>query len=180
MSYGLQQVAGNASGECRRVPRRVPIRVTWPRHELNAATDETADNESTVPANDSIEAATTDSLCLKAIEELDTYRNFDKGWDGYFAPSFDPDLVLRAQNLCLVLGQFLQLDRVVPLEITPGPASDGSLDVEVVVGQREAILTLYPDQESVAIYRRRDNVEDELTSTLATGELEELFTWLVS
>jgi len=178
MTYSYALVAGQGTADFGR--RRVPIKVVWPVSDSNAATEVSINESSLESVDDSIGAAKVDSLCSRAIAELEEYRNLAPGWDGYHALPFDPELVSRAEDVCYEIVGSLRSGRIEPQEITPGPASDGSLDIQVVVGRNEVILSLYPDQENVTIYTRRDHNENEAVSTLGAGKLEQLLSWLAS
>ena len=94
---------------------------------------------------DGSENARTESLRDSAIRELEDYKKLKDGWDGYCGKIFDDNLFM--QNLTILLSKmFIEAD-IVPdeVEITPGPASDGSIDLEIRFDSKQYIITVYSD-----------------------------------
>jgi hypothetical protein len=59
---------------------------------------------------------------------------------------------MKADSLLVILLQHLSAERIVPSEITPGPASDGSIDIELRIDQRTMILTVSKDLDELGYY----------------------------
>lgn len=74
--------------------------------------------------------------------ELDDYLTFLPGWDGYGAPKFNPETVLRAKNLIGKLEATFRASGDAPDEITACPLPDGRIDLEVVQGTKKAVFTI--------------------------------------
>ncbi len=88
-----------------------------------------------------------------------------KGWDGYTGELFDREVVQSAQRLVAEIANYAQKKNLVLTEMTPGPASDGSIDIEMGLNQAHLVLTLEPGLERIRLY-----IEDEhgsLEETLA-------------
>lgn len=116
------------------------------------------DLTATKVTRDTIASATIEEMAVKAIGELEEYLSLGKGWDGYFGEPFTKDLVRSAQQIVVATADYLEEKSLVPTEITPGPVSDGSIDIEIGLNQTQLVLTLEPDRdlEGIQLY-----VEDE-------------------
>jgi len=88
----------------------------------------------------------------KAINELDEYKLLTQGWDGYFGKPFDSNLVKFMKELVIRMSDILIENDKVPSEITPGPASDGSIDLEFGIDGKQVFITAYPDLDSIQFY----------------------------
>ncbi|MFA5999449.1 MAG: hypothetical protein WC783_00510 [Candidatus Paceibacterota bacterium] len=64
----------------------------------------------------------------KAIRELDSYLQFKEGWDGYRGKEFSPYLIQSAKEVVVRAEAFYGDTSV---ELTPGPGSDGRVDIEI-------------------------------------------------
>lgn len=89
----------------------------------------------------SIERARESSLRAAAREELERYAAFTRGWDGYDSDPIAP-VALKVARVLLDalpgLGNSAKLT-----DIIPGPAPDGSLDLEFRTTSRRLLLTIY-------------------------------------
>lgn len=127
----------------------------WPRFSQQ-------DNSATpviIPERAPISSAASRVLTLRNRAEtgLRRYQRFSYGWDGYFGEEFSGNLIQSAINLVYIASaHFIEADSA-PDEITPGPASDGSIDIEIAHSRKRIIFTLYPDTDKVNIYKERDD-----------------------
>lgn len=114
-------------------------------------------------SNDSTRVANIESLRDLAIYELEDYKNLQVGWDGYFGNVFDEDLIEFMQDLTRDLSKmFIEAD-ITPNELTPGPASDGSIDLEIGFDNKQFIVTAYPELNNVSIYIDDERGEREVS-----------------
>lgn len=123
----------------------------------------------------SSEAAVLDRLRAEAIDELNRYLAFSKGWDGYDGLQFTARTVARAQSIVDRLCERLNFAGVRPTEITPGPISDGRIDVEVVVDGRRLILTVDPEEKLISISHQERHGDHE---GLAQSDEQGVDRWL--
>lgn len=113
----------------------------------------------------------------EALAELQRYLEFDRGWDGYDGEVFSRDTVAQAQQLVELSARFFERNGEVPSEITPGPASDGTVDVELEYHGRRLIFTLDPEQQP-RVYATDEEQEAERSVQLNRRAVGELLRWL--
>lgn len=115
-----------------------------------------------------------------ASKELERYKEYQARWDGYFALPFE-EAVLNDASQILHLSAAAFLDtRTIPTFVTTGPASDGSIDVELSVGERRVLMTLYPHDENLRLsWFNRSDAKDE-TEPMGTESVERWLDWLRS
>jgi len=99
----------------------------------------------TMIAADSAETAQIDSAFIETLGELDRYADYPNRWDGYLAEPFKPEVLSRARSILRMARRTLLAEQVVPSLMTTGPASDGSLDVEIRESNRTLFYTIYPE-----------------------------------
>jgi hypothetical protein len=111
----------------------------------------------------SIEHARLSSLCAAAREELDRYATFSPAWDGYDAEPIAPVSLRVARLLIDRLPAFGDAARLT--DIIPGPAPDGSLDLELRTASRRLMITIYegesPDVLEIRTIRWHDDLREE-------------------
>ena|SRR5438132_1331278 len=113
-----------------------------------------------------------------AGKELRRYERYSPQWDGYRAQPFTPEVLDHAAGI-LVCSQRLFLNAgIVPQLVTTGPASDGSIDVELQVENRRVLMTLYPRQEQVSVSRFDLEGVHEHVAELGEQTLETWISWL--
>lgn len=132
------------------------------------------------PATDTLLHAAIDEIAEEAINELAEYETLPYGWDGYGGSTFEPALVSVAQLLVIYISDNLKSRATVPSEITPGPISDGSINIEVSTDHTYAIITLLPNLEAIHFYREyngqvEDDTEFKPVLQLLGEKLESLF-----
>lgn len=88
-----------------------------------------------------------------ALAEIDRYSRYQEGWDGYHAKRFSARLLLFARTFVELAAVYFELANAPLTGITTGPASDGSLDIEINAESRRLIMTFYDDLPEVQIYR---------------------------
>jgi hypothetical protein len=78
--------------------------------------------------------------CLRCAvyDELQRYREFKHGWDGYSAHMFSHDIVIKATRI--VSAIYSALDGSV--SISPGPCPDASIQLEIQAGDLSATITI--------------------------------------
>jgi len=101
-----------------------------------------------------------------AFGELDRYSRYVEGWDGYSGKVFSPKLLRLGRVFIEVIALCLEHVNAKPSAITTGPASDGSLDIEIQIDTRRLILTFYDDAREVEVYRVERDRETHQTIQL--------------
>jgi hypothetical protein len=99
----------------------------------------------------SLENASRERVASRAIEELQRYAQFRSGWDGYNGKPFRANLIGKGIDL-IRLSVWLGKAQSVTITAIPGPASDGSIDIELRLGAKTLIVTMYPDDVNAEIY----------------------------
>ena len=94
----------------------------------------------------SIARARFSNLVSTAAHELGRYSQLLPGWDGYHGEPISPSAIQAAFAIIMVLqgADFLGSAEQQLTDIIPGPASDGSLDLELRGNKRRLIITIYP------------------------------------
>lgn len=113
-----------------------------------------------------------------AQRELSRYKEYSSRWDGYRAEPFDPKLLGDTSKI-LALSELLFVSAgVLPELVTTGPASDGSIDVEIEAFHKRVVLTLYPGESELRLMSADNRERHEETVSLGSHALAEWFTWL--
>lgn len=119
---------------------------------------------------------------VNALLELLSYGDFRRGWDGYDGLPFSPAVLSSAADAVRSCLQACRAGGVTPEEITPGPASDGTVDVEVVSAPRHLILTFDADvSEAMHVYYEDEElgVAGEIDVAAGKASLERWWDWLL-
>jgi hypothetical protein len=67
---------------------------------------------------------------------------------------------------------------VIPNLITTGPASDGSVDVEMRVGDRRLLMTLYPEDTNLRLLSFHEHEAHESIAPLGKQVMDSWLNWL--
>ena len=131
--------------------------------------------------NLSLERARESSLRATAREELERYAAFIRGWDGYDGEPIAPVALKVARLLIDALPLFGHAARLT--DIIPGPAPDGSLDLEFRTASRRLMITIYggeaPDVLDIRTLRSHgDSGEEE--SDVDAGALVADLRWVLA
>lgn len=130
--------------------------------------------------NDSINTAELDELDKKAKEKLDNYLLFPYGWDGYNGERFESKLIEEMKGILSEITYFFKKEGLTPSEVTPGPASDGSVDLEIDFNNKSLILTKYPSENRISVYVEDAQMSREEVFLFEELNLESELYWLVS
>ena len=84
----------------------------------------------------------------KASSEILSYATFQVGWDLYQGKPFDKSTLNKASEILELIFSTFDNYESCPDEIYPGPASDGSVDIEIEYDGNRLIFTIYPDHVS--------------------------------
>jgi len=137
-------------------------------------------NDTVEVSRSSLGQALLDHLGQEAFAELARYEHFPDRWDGYSAPAFQPSVIRAARGIVRSALDYFDRLEIVPTEITPGPASDGSVDVEIAVGGRRVIFTIYPELERLEIYRSSSKGRRTFAEPFGEAALVRQLAWLQS
>lgn len=100
----------------------------------------------------SITRANATSVVSAAVDDLERYSRFLSGWDGYDGEPIAPVAIRMAQVILNALRSGGAMS--ILTDIIPGPASDGSLDLELRATQRRLTITIYPGTEPDSVELR--------------------------
>lgn len=117
-------------GKTGRASRRGTIRTPKSRRVTNNAPDL------------SIARVNAASIISAATEDLERYSRFSRGWDGYDGEPIAPAAIRVAQAIVEALRSGRAMNTLT--DVIPGPASDGSLDLELRAAERHLTITIYP------------------------------------
>lgn len=132
--------------------------------------------------NASYRVSLIDQRILSAFEgaqrELSRYEDYPARWDGYQAVRFGAEVLDDAAKI-LRFSQAAFLDTgTIPSLVTTGPASDGSLDVEMQVGDRRVLMTLYPNDDQLRLSWFQANESRDEIAPLGTQTVGRWLSWL--
>lgn len=127
--------------------------------EFSSVSRNFATSNTAVETFDSTEDAIIENLKITAKNELNEYGNLTKGWDGYYGTEFDESLIEFSIVAVEYISRLLIANNLKPKEITPGPASDGSIDIEITFVHDFIIFTFYPDSEFFSVYLESEGEE---------------------
>ena len=112
----------------------------------------------------SIGSARVMSICAAALSDLARYETFLNGWDGYDGEPIAPIAIHLAKALTNAIAM-LGSERIT--DITPGPASDGSLDLEIRARDKSLTVTIYEGKSNemtqIRTFRSDGPVSEEKT-----------------
>lgn len=121
-----------------------------------------------------------DRMREEVHHELDTYSRYGPGWDGYDGLSFEPRFLSVVSDVADRLVQSFRVAHSVPTDVEPGPASDGSVDIECAVGPRRLFMTFYPDSPNqIIICWPSDSKEREMVESIERFRVEDWVSWLL-
>jgi hypothetical protein len=115
-----------------------------------------------------------------ALSELDRYGRYARGWDAYRAEPFAAELLRFARNFIELAATFLEYARAKPTAIVTGPASDGSIDIEIQLESRRLILTFYSNSAEVPVYRVDRDYETFETIPFKVAALVNELSWVAA
>ena len=123
----------------------------------------------------STKALTLQDIIYEARQELLNYLEFAPGWDGYQGEPFSRFTIGIAERTLELIGEFLILHEVTPNELTPGPASDGTVDIELGFGAGHAIISIDGERKTIVFYAETEQgIADETMPIHAAQRLGEL------
>jgi hypothetical protein len=120
-----------------------PVVENLPSSSINVV-DEASELEITT-INDSGDTAKIESAVMAAFGELKRYEGYRPRWDGYSAEPFDQVVLERAAEILRIVRNVLVKEQFVPSLLTTGPASDGSVDIEIRDSKKKLFYTVYPE-----------------------------------
>lgn len=131
--------------------------------------------DSTEVDGDWISNIETDERTTRAISELSQYANLSQNWNGYGGLPFGNEVITRSQSVVLAISRWLRHQRLEPLQITPGPAGDGSIDIELGLEDAHVIFTIFQNSNRVNFYAEcNDKPEKEHAFEYSDENLENL------
>lgn len=99
----------------------------------------------------SFDGVILDVLEADAVSELMSYLRLPAGWDGYGGDRFASETVGRAMEVAMWGAEYFRSRGIVPDALTPGPAGDGSIDIEITLGGTYLLFTLQPDSDICSV-----------------------------
>jgi hypothetical protein len=143
--------------------------------------NEFADDQQLSPSSSaelSLGVARVSSMFESAQKELERYRRYSLNWDGYGAAPFDPSLLAEFSDLLCASRDYFLLSSRVPSLVTTGPASDGSLDLEIETDAYRILLTKYPGESQARIGLTTSSDSNEHTVAFRAADLARWFAGL--
>ncbi|HEX9729722.1 MAG TPA: hypothetical protein VGA37_14570 [Gemmatimonadales bacterium] len=126
----------------------------------------------------SLEEARIRSSFEGAHRELLRYKHYQPRWDGYNAEPFAEEVLLNVAEILDYSQDHLLGTGTIPEVVTTGPASDGSIDIEIQVGGKTIFMTLYPQENTLLLSNFYPEGADERVVPLRNETLDEWLSWL--
>lgn len=154
----------------------VDARIAW----SDGSEDDSASTLATEPV--STIHAQLEAMGDEACTEILNYSALTSGWDGYFGKEFDPDLITCGILLVIRIVRLFADYELVPDSITPGPAADGSIGVDVEFCDRTLMFTLEPSSPGyLSVGCTGEGMDDIETKARLSWRLVDAWArWLVS
>jgi len=124
--------------------------------------------------------AFVDDLRAKAVEEIIRYGAFPNQWDGYRAPQFKKITIDTVLIVIDLAARFFKVRARQPSKFTPGPVSDGTIDLEISYGSRSIIINLDTDLKKMTISRESEQENTEREYPIGRFDLASNLSWLLS
>jgi len=103
--------------------------------------------------------------------ELTSYGSFQSTWDGYAGVPFSESTITVALEIINLAENVFKVNSLYPADITPGPASDGTIDIEIVFGNKSVYFIIDSDTQEIHYLNsetdRSENIPFERKSALA-------------
>lgn len=146
-----------------------------------SATEKMSDAGSAVSRNyNDAQFSYLDFHANRAEEELERYSHFVTGWDGYDGKPFSEKVLQIAEQILVRIKNLYACHGGFPESIDPGPASDGSLDIEFFGCSKKLTYTIDPEGERVECFAYDFSKNATVDSISSEINLEQQFLWLVS
>jgi hypothetical protein len=123
--------------------------------------------------------AQIDSFEQAALSALLRYARLPTGWDGYSAEKFSGSALANARQIVTRAAAYFRHIQIVPTDLSTGPASDGSVDVEIQLASRRLLFIVYPGANELTVYEETPGGAPEKTFPVGAVPLEDLFQGLV-
>ncbi len=123
------------------------------------------------PSGFSLTEARTRSSFESAQRELERYGRYPSSWDGYGAAPFDRGLLQEFAELLCVSEKYFLRGSQAPSLVTTGPASDGSIDLEIETLDHRLLLTKYPGESQAKVSVTSTSDSNEHTVAFRTVDL---------
>lgn len=150
-----------------------------PQHSSSYSLRRIPEQTTQIESDAAMHVSAIEALIHKADSEISGYLRFEPGWDGYFGAQFDEIIVKNARVLLSRISAFLRKEGTVPAEIIPGPASDGSIDIEIITASgKRMIFTLDPQRNSIAVARSAPGFYKMEDIPLGALNAERSLSWL--
>jgi hypothetical protein len=96
-----------------------------------------------------------------AINELNIYKSYDLNWDGYGAKPFSEEVIEKSILLINKIAD--NFTEIGPDKISPGPVSDGRIDIEVLDNDNYTTFTIDSEEKTITACLLINNVIHEET-----------------
>jgi hypothetical protein len=113
------------------------------------------------------------------INEIRSYLDLEKGWDGYRGATFSKDFICTTEKILLQSAGYFYSLGLEPDEVTPCPASDGSVEIEIHYQNKELFLSLSPNSREMGIYLNDGMLSKEYRDILEEKTIQKQLQWLV-
>lgn len=121
-----------------------------------------------------------DKILESAKNDLKAYYELPQGWDGYGANPLNRNNIEAIESILSMVAKHFENEKVAPSEITPGPASDGSVDIEIVFGDKTLIFSAHNDGKVLGVYLEDRNTSKEIEAAFDSTSVETQLHWLYS
>jgi hypothetical protein len=86
-----------------------------------------------------------------AINEINIYREYELDWDSYGAKPFSDEVIEKSILVVNKIANSFTEMQIEPDQITPGPVSDGRIDIELLDGSNHTIFTVDSEEKTLTV-----------------------------
>ena len=106
-----------------------------------------------------------------AISELNIYENYELNWDSYGAKPFSEEVIEKS---ILIINKIADnFTEIGPDKISPGPVSDGRIDIEIMDGNNYIIFTVDSEEKTITACLLISGITHEETIKYDEADLDQ-------
>ncbi len=112
------------------------------------------------------------------MQDLERYERYPANWDSYGGACFSEELTDQVYRYAKRLCTVFEAEGTTPDLFEPGPAGDGSIDIELRLGTRAALFTFYPNNNIRGLGQQSSGEHAEHVKPNDSFPLEAWTAWL--
>jgi hypothetical protein len=121
----------------------------------------------------------TSILFSRSLQEIESYKDFPSAWDGYRGLEFSESMIHRASYIIQEAERFFSNRKKLPHDITIGPASDGTIDIQIDYNDKFLTFLLDDEKQTISCFKKSSLNKKEIIISDEKTSLEKEFLWLI-